>query len=241
MNAVTSIWHQMMRRRLWPVAVLLVAALAAVPVLLARDAEPVAAPIDPLPALTAKADHTIAEPVVAKAEATDRDRRRRVLGARKDPFEPPPVKKSKKPKPAQTADAKADDLGLGGGGGSTAPGMPAVPKPKPKVYPAGSLVIRFGDAENAELTRSVLRKMRPLPDDETTLLIYTGLTRDGKKAKFLVDDSLSVTGDGTCKPHPSNCETIELSTGETEFFDVIDPVTGDITGSYQLDLVKINR
>ena len=105
MNAVTSIWREMMRRRLWPVAVLLVAALVAVPVLLARDAEPVAAPLDAAPAVTAKADDTIAEPVVAKVEAADRGRRRRVLGARKDPFEPAPVKE---PKKAKAADAKPD-------------------------------------------------------------------------------------------------------------------------------------
>ena len=107
MNAVTSIWRQMMRRRLWPLAVLLVAALVAVPVLLARDAEPVAAPVEPAPAVTAKADDTIAEPVVAKAEAADRGRRRRVLGARKDPFQPPPSRsrrrRPRRPTPRPTS------------------------------------------------------------------------------------------------------------------------------------------
>jgi hypothetical protein len=243
MNAVTSIWRQLVRRRLWPVAVLLVAALAAVPVLLARDAQPVAAPVDPAPAVTAKADDTIAEPVVAKVEAADRGRRRRVLGARKDPFQPAPVKKQKL---AKQADATADettptDSTSGGGGGSTAPSGPVAPTPKPKVYPADSLLIRFGDAESDQLPKMVLRKLKPLPDDETPLLVYMGLTDHGKKAKFLVDDALEVTGDGTCKPHPSNCEMIELAAGETEFFDVIDPETGDILGSFELDLIKINR
>jgi hypothetical protein len=247
MNAVTSIWRQLVRRRLWPVAVLLVAALAAVPVLLTRDAQPVAAPADPSPAVSAKADDTIAEPVVAKVEASDRGRRRRVLGARKDPFQPAPVKK---PKLAKQADAKPDDTaptqstgggGGSGGGGSTAPSSPVAPTPQPKVYPAGSLVIRFGDAESDQLPKTVLRKLKPLPDDVTPLLVYMGLTDHGKKAKFLVDDSLQVTGDGTCKPHPSNCETIELAAGETEFFDVIDPETGEILGTFELDLVKINH
>jgi hypothetical protein len=247
MNAVTSIWRELMRRRLWPVAVLLVAALAAVPVLLTRDAQPVAAPADPAPAVSAKADDTIAEPVIAKVQASDRDRRRRVLGARKDPFQPPPVKK---PKKAKKADAKADDTPTdttgggssgGGGGGATAPTGPVAVAPKPKVYPADSLVIRFGDAASDQLPKTVLRKLKPLPDDETALIVYMGLTDHGKKAKFLVDDSLQVTGDGTCKPHPSNCETIELAVGETEFFDVIDPETGDIVSSFELDLIKINH
>jgi hypothetical protein len=242
MNAVTSIWRQMMARRLWPLALLLVAALVAVPVLLARDATPVAAPADVAPAVTAKADDTIAEPVVAKVEASDRGRRRRVLGVRKDPFQPPPVKK---PKKAKTADAQADvptpDPGTTGGAAPTIPSGPIAVTPKPKVYPAGSLVIRFGNSEADVLLKTVLRKLKPLPDDETSLLVYLGLTDHGKKAKFLVDDSLEVTGDGVCKPHPSNCETIELAAGETEFFDQIDPETGNIVGSFELDLVKINR
>ena len=240
MNAVTSIWREMMRRRLWPVALLLVAAMAAVPVLLTRDAQPVAAPIDSAPAVSAKADDTIAEPVVAKVEATDRPRRRRVLGARKDPFAPAPVKQ---PKKAKTADAKPDDTNTTPT--SSAPKAPsgpvATPAPKPVAHPAGSLVIRFGDAEADVLPRTVLRKLNALPDDETQLIVFLGLTSNGKKAKFLVDDALEVTGDGTCKPHVASCETIELAAGETEFFDVIDPENGEVLASWELDLLRINR
>ena len=66
-----------------------------------------------------------------------------------------------------------------------------------------------------------------------------GLTDHGKKAVFMVDASLAPSGDADCKPHPSNCETIELAAGETEFFDVVDDTTGNITAQYQLDLVDI--
>jgi hypothetical protein len=164
-----------------------------------------------------------------------------VLGARKDPFEPAPVKA---PKKAKAADAqpdvqpKADTTG----GGPTAPsgGAPA-PTPKPKVYPADSLIVRWGDAASGSLVKQVLRKGEPLPEDVFPLIVYLGLTDNGKKAEFLVDDALEVTGDGTCRPHPSNCETIELAAGETEFFDVAEPETGEIIASFQLDLVTINR
>ena len=93
MNAVTTIWRQLVRNKLWPVAVLLLAALVAVPTLLAREpAVPEA--ITPV-AVTTEADDSIAEPIVAKITPEDRDRRRRVLGVRKDPFKPAPVKKPK--------------------------------------------------------------------------------------------------------------------------------------------------
>ena len=102
------------------------------------------------------------------------------------------------------------------------------------------MTVRFGDATQEDLPSGWLTKLRPLPDSEEPLLVYMGLTKNGKKAKFLVDATLTPTGDGTCKPHPASCETILLSRGETEFFDVIDPETGEPTAQYQLDLVAIN-
>ena len=254
MNVLTTTWRQLVRRRLWPVAILLLAALAAVPVLLARDATPVDTP--PLPQTSAPAENTkaasddaFAEPVVAKASAADRSRRRRVLGSRKNPFEPAPVKKPKKKK--EPAAEKADSPEKTGGstapttpstGTPTTPVTPVAPAPEKKTYPKGSLVVRFGDPAGS-LDRMVLSKLGALPKDDEevgALLVYTGLTDHGKKAVFLVDASLEPTGDGTCQPHPSNCETVELSKGETEFFDVIDPETGEVTAQYELDLIKIN-
>jgi hypothetical protein len=253
MNALTTTWRQLVRRRLWPIAVLLIAALAAVPVLLARDPEPVPMPALPqtsAPAETAAADDdALAEPVVAKASASDRSRRRRVLGSRKNPFEPAPVKKPKKKK--KTVSDTADTQDKTGGttapttpstGAPTTPVTPVTPAPAKPNYPNGSLTVRFGDP-TSDLEKKLLRKLEGLPDGTTEtgpLIIYTGLTDHGKKAVFLVDASLDVTGDGTCKPHPSSCETIELAAGETEFFDVIDPETGEVTAQYELDLLKIN-
>jgi len=251
MNVLSTTWQQLVRRRLWPVAVLLVAALAAVPVLLSREAEVPPPPADPV-AVTAEAEDSIAEPVVAKVTAADRDKRRRVLGSRKDPFEPAPVKKAAKPKD-ETPKAEEPDKGAetpassgGGGGGVVAPAEPVKPK---KYYEAGTLVVRFGEAKDgAELERFTLAKLAPLPDDEFPLVVYMGLTKDGKKAKFLVDAAIEADGDGDCKPHPSSCETILLAPGETEFLDVIDPEAAEdatdeerILAQFQLDLVDIKH
>lgn len=249
MNVVTTIWQQLVGRRLWPLALLLVAALVAVPFVLASEPAPVAPPADPVPAMSD--DDALAEPVVAKVAAGDRTRRRRVLGARKDPFRPAPVKKAKEPtaKQASTQEnaAKTESKGSapttasGGGGGTSVPSVPPATEPSLPKPPAGSVTVRFGDAESDELPSGWLTKLRPLPDSDEPLLVFMGLTKDGKKAKFLVDAALTPTGDGTCKPHPSSCETILLSRGETEFFDAIDPATGEPTAQYQLDLVRINK
>lgn len=243
MNVVTTTWQQLVRRRLWPVALLLLAALAAVPFVLASEPAPVAPPAAPVP--VSSADDELAEPVVAKVAAEDRTRRRRVLGARKDPFEPAPAPKKKTAKIASTAkpapqSESSAPTTSSGGGGTSVPSVPPVTEPSLPDPPPGSVTVRFGDATTDDLPSGWLTKLRPLPDSETPLLVYMGLTKNGKKAKFLVDATLTPTGDGTCKPHPSSCETILLGRGETEFFDAIDPETGEPSAQYQLDLVRIN-
>ena len=256
MKPVKSTWRQLVRRRLWPVAVLLLAALAAVPVVLAREPEP-SPPVVPSEAVTSKADDVIAEPIVAEVTPEDRARRRRVLGIRKDPFRPAPAKKAKadepasakQPQPAQPAKtdggSEPPPVSTGGGGGTPVQVGPVAPK---TYYSAGTIVVRFGDATSDQLDRFAVKKLEPVPDAEMPLLIYMGLTKDGKKAKFLVDASVEVDGDGRCRPHPSSCETIELSVGETEFLDVIDPEAAEdatdeerISAQFQLDLVDIKR
>jgi hypothetical protein len=260
MNAVTSIWRQLVRRRLWPVAVLLLAALAAVPFVLAKEPE-VIPPADPIPATSTKADEAIAEPVVAKVEPQDRARRRRVLGAVKDPFQPAPPKKAKASAQAPAPETPSEeDVTTGGGSPADTGGAPvdAEPAPKKTYYSAGTIIVRFGDTTSTELEKFAVKKFGAVPAAEAPLLIYMGLTKDGKKAKFLVDASIEADGDGTCRPHPANCETIELAVGETEFLDVINPEyleddatdpdedTGGgeeqrVLASFQLDLVDIKR
>jgi hypothetical protein len=253
MNVVTTTWRQLVRKKLWPVAVLLLAALVAVPVLLAREPD-APEPLAPV-AVSTEADDTIAEPIVAKVTTEDRARRRRVLGVRKDPFRPAPAKKAKVDEPTSAQQPKSEQPTQSGGGtdlppvnaggGTTVPAEPVAPK---TYYSAGSIIVRFGDATGDQLERFAVKKLEPVPDDEMPLLIYLGPTKDGKKARFLVDASVEVDGDGRCRPHPSSCETIELSVGETEFLDVIDPdadeEAGDderIKAQFQLDLVDIKH
>ncbi|HEX5780909.1 MAG TPA: hypothetical protein VFX80_03265 [Solirubrobacteraceae bacterium] len=264
MNAITTTWRQLVRRRLWPVALLLLAALVAVPVLLAREPA-VPAPIEPL-AVSTEADDTIAEPVVAKVTAEDRDRRRRVLGARKDPFAPaPPKKKAKAAQADDESKAPSDDTVKTPAPTGSAPTAPTGGEaaPEKRYYSPGTIIVRFGDPESGDLKRFAVKKFEALPDEELPLLIYMGLTKNGKKAKFLVDAAVEVDGDGTCKPHPSSCETIELAVGETEFLDVLnpaaeeadeesaededeeaaeeDPAAPELLAQFQMDLVDIKR
>ena len=66
MSVLTDIWRQLVQRRLWPVAVLLIAALVAVPLLLAKDPEPTVEAAAPAPANAARRGR--------RARGADRDR-----------------------------------------------------------------------------------------------------------------------------------------------------------------------
>jgi hypothetical protein len=250
MSAVTNMWRQLVQRRLWPVAIILIAALAAVPLTLAKDPEPTPAPP---PAQVDTKSELATTPIVAAATPADRAKRRKVLGSKKNPFA--------SVKPADPADDAQDakgpvvvtsptggtsgDTGSSGdgatGGGSTpstgtTPTTPVTPAPAPKKYALQELTVRFGGAEDAK--RQSVKRLQALPSAEAPVLIYMGV-KEGK-AVFLVDHGVAPIGDGDCKPSPDQCEEIRLREGETEFVDVTDE-TGAVVGQYQLDLIKIHK
>ena len=263
MKPFETVWRELLSRRLLPVAILLLAALVATPLLLAKDPEPAAAP--PQPAKPATATAATADPIVTLVEDGDRTKRRRVLGARKDPFAPAPVKPVKTPAPTTVHSAPAQSapslpsppkitVPSGGGtsvrvGGTSMPsaGAPPAVSPAPATPPAPkrryelySLVVRFGDTTSDTLDRMTLPRLKPLPSAENPILVYMGVTKDEKGAIFMVDSSVQAQGDGVCRPSTADCDTIELREGETEFLDVLDE-KGETTDQFELDLVKIRR
>lgn len=82
-------------------------------------------------------------------------------------------------------------------------------------------------------------RLTPLPSAENPLFVYLGVLSDKKTAVFMVAAASTAVGDGTCRPSPDLCETLEIKAGETEFLDV---TTGDNqTVQYQLDLKSITK
>ena len=259
MTVLTDTWRQLVQRRLWPVAILLVAALAAIPVLLAKSPAP--APVPPAPGADADAGAKGAlasQPLVSLA-SDDGAKRRRVLGSRKDPFAFKAAETDDAQTPGTTQPTgtgtgptgtsdpnKPPSSPTGGagtppstGGGGLVPGVPGpvVDEPVKPTYPLYTLTVRFGDA-TGDLTRMHVPRLTALPSEEEPVLVYLGVSADRKRAVFLVDANVIPQGDGVCNPHPASCETIELSEGETEFFDVVGE-DGNVSGSFQLDLLDI--
>jgi hypothetical protein len=232
------------------VAILLIAALAAVPLALAKEPDPAATA--PAVATADSGEAALAvQPIVAQATASDRAKRRKVLGLRKNPFglaKEAASGSAAAPDSNGSTTAQAPSSPTAVSAGGTAPssgGSPSTPTlsdpaPAPRTYSIQELTIRFGDAASGDLVRKSLKRLAPLPSPENPVLIYLGVLRDGKTAVFLVDHGVSAVGDGECRPSPDECETLRLRAGGTEFLDVTDE-TGAVTGQYQLDLVKIHK
>ena len=85
MTVFNDTWRFLVQRKLWPVAILLVAAAVAVPMLLAKEPAAPAAPA--VAAVKAEKSTLATEPIVALASDGDRAGRRRVLGSREGPLQ----------------------------------------------------------------------------------------------------------------------------------------------------------
>jgi hypothetical protein len=254
MSVITDTVRFLLQRKLWPVAILMIAAAVAVPTLLGEEPPPPAT----APAAGVKGDKAAVlatEPIVAPAADADRSGRRQVLGSSKNPFKPQvtptPTPKPKVLKPATGAQTGATP-GTGGSsvGASPAPSnsptLPSgtTPPAKKKTYELNELSVRFGSSEATQPPRKDVKRLQALPSSATPVLIYLGVLKDKKTAVFLLDSGVVAQGDGTCMPTRTSCETIHIKEGETEFFDV---ATEDDSGTegggtqYQLDVLTIRE
>jgi len=250
MNALLTPFRQLVDRKLWPLAILLIAALAAVPVLLAKDD---AAPAVPLASAGAPAaSAAVTEPIVSLGTPQEREDARTVLGSRKNPFKPAGKAKKAKTSTVTTTTATtggksagdADNASSGGGGSSTPTvttphvGVSPVTPTKKRTYELYQLKIRFGSTSTEDLANRSVKRLTALPAMADPVLVYLGLKDDQKTAVFLVDANTLVVGDGKCVPSPANCQNLELKKGQTAFVDVLD-AKGLSTAQYQLDYVKV--
>jgi hypothetical protein len=256
MNALTDPFKQLVERRLWPVALLLVAALVAVPILLAKEPEKTSLPTP----VAAAAPADTSEAVVSLDDPARRDEVRAVLGARKDPFRPAQLHAIPKledslggesitPSSGGGSTAPSDSSSASTGGGSpttttttpdpvatsdpVGPDPVVTPTPEPKpTFELHSLQVRFGDIKTGDLTTRTVKRLTGLPGGNPAAL-YLGLSENHESAVFLVDAGVNVVGDGQCKPTGKDCQTLIMEPGETVFL-----TRGE--HQWELDLIAIH-
>ena len=256
MSIVTDTWRQLVRRRLWPVAVLLVAALAAVPLLLAKDPEP--ARRGRRAGRRRARARACWPPSRSCPSPTPRTsgKRRRVLGVRHDIFKPT----AKAPKGQGRSDT-------GRHVGSARPrvhrpGRPArAPRhdrlrrrlrpPAPRTPTPVRARRRAGEDLAGQLAHGALRRRRagelarrhaqarcaPLPVRGGAGGSSTSASSDdGKTAVFLLVAGVQPTGDGDLPPATDGAARRSRSRPARRSSSTSSTPRASITAQYQLDV-----
>jgi hypothetical protein len=227
MNFVRDLISDLVSKRLWPVAVVLLAGLVAIPMIISKpapdnSAEEAAARVT---AVQAAKESAAAAPVVTVSAVKTRSA---VKGLHaKDPF-----RRAKAAGTTVTVKGGAGDGGApisggsggsgdsGSGGSGDTGGTQTPANPPAKTYTTYSVDLRFNEAGKTAKIRRDIARLTALPSSLDPVLVYMGLLADGKTAVFLVNADATPQGDATCKPKKSECTYVYLQEGETEFFDV---------------------
>jgi hypothetical protein len=230
-----GIWADLVDKRLWPVALALVVAAVAIPVLLHKQADKVTAPRaarEAGPALPAGSSISL-----------NQEHAQGVLGGRlHDPFHQLHL-----PKAATTAStsalgptqASSGTSGQGGtgtssGGGGSSGGGSSGGGHKHSATTA-NVRVTFGKTGGA-LKSYDLVPSTPLSSASDPVLVFLGVQKDGKTAAFLVSSDAAPQGDGNCSPSRSVCATLTVRAGDTVFIDVA-ASAGNV--QYELDVKRV--
>jgi hypothetical protein len=237
-----DLWQDLREKRLWPVALLLLAGLVAVPVLLAKPAEDPGPPpaVSSKPAVEEEENGQLAEVKLEEGEDVASGSTLGVFDP-SNPFKPPKKviaasrNDSGSSSQAGPADqSAADDAGSGSGGGSgdDSGGADTGTTPPSGGGDTGS------DDDGGEPTTTVykyvvdvtftangrtrrikgMEKLDMLPNQASPLLIAMGVTVDGGNAVFMVDSTLKAAGEGRCKPSGKECAFAYIGPGSEHVF-----------------------
>src|SRR5689334_7303314 len=240
-------------KRLWPIAVALVAATAVVPLLLFKPANthPTSGPT------IGSGTGPQGLPVVNVSNGSG-DPSKLNEFAKKNPFKP--MVALKNPATAATSGSTAGGAstnggggagsastpggGGGGGGGGATGGTPSggggggTVDPSRKFY-AFHVNVKFGPRGHEKSYKDV-KQLGMLPDDKSPVVVFMGMSSDFKTAIFLIDNAkFQADGEGKCRPSASDCSFVELNlhdAGNEETLAAIDGST-----DYTLELTKITR
>jgi hypothetical protein len=257
-----DLWHDLREKRLWPVAVGLIAAIVAVPAVLFKPASDAAPPA----AVAPKAPSADTLPVVAVETGPS-------VGSRLESFdEKNPFKPMKDLAKTDTSGGSAGsptdgtgggtssgggaaDTGNGGlggaspdtstGTGGTSPGTstgtgstPTDPTPATRWFHY-TADFSFGEPGKSKSFKNV-GSFTMLPDADTPAILFVGIDGDHKSAMFFISDpAFEAQGEGKCNASGAACRFVTLKLSDTNDEETF--TSSDGTVSYDLKLLKINR
>ncbi|HXD56799.1 MAG TPA: hypothetical protein VN606_02725 [Thermoleophilaceae bacterium] len=243
-----DLWHDLRRKHLLPVALLLVGALIAVPVFMKKSSHPA----QPAPATGSAASSSTADTKPLVVAASDSSASKLQAFSSKDPFKPHlPATKAASAGTTGASGATGgsgsgsgsgsggDTSGGGGAGGTGGGSNGGTTTPKgPFAYVVS---VKFGERDHTKTYHQV-EKLDVLPNANHPLLVFMGVNTAGDTAVFLTDTSLKASGEGDCKPSADVCSFLYLKLDKNSDTEDLLAQNADGTGiEYTLKLLDIKK
>jgi hypothetical protein len=233
MSFLRNLVSDLVEKRLWPVALLLVGALVAVPFVLGgggSEADTAATATPPATATATATTIRVSEDTnVATIAPT---------GAKHNPFKQPKAEKAATADESATTTPSTSEATPTSGdtsstGGTTTPSTstpsttttpPSDSTTTPKTDENTKAIrvdLSFGEpGSSKQKDHTDIARLSALPSADKPIVIFLGVKKDKKTATFLISSDATATGDGTCKPSATNCQTIEMQEGDSTFLDI---------------------
>jgi hypothetical protein len=265
MSVLSNMIKELRERKLWPIAILLIVALVAVPLLLSKKAPTnlVTQPTGGLPYSTGTALPAIS----VQTKPADS----KLAGRGRNPFSPQhlatttttttttAVTAPTSGASATTGSTGASTVSSGGESSTPSPVTPSPVNPSPVTTPAPTTIpttpakpappapsgltakqtyqvsLAITTSGGGLETIDPLQRLSVLPSLQQPLLVELGVLQDTGRVLFAVEPGAAVGGHGTCTPGPIDCEILSLAPGQTEGVSKQTP-----TGSTPVALFSVN-
>lgn len=235
MSIIDNLISDLRKTRLWPVAVALVIALIAVPVVLSSGGT--SAPAAPAPAPGVASASVPALPAVS---VTTTPSNARLTGRERNPFSQQAKQSSSKSTGNAHAAASSGKGGNSSGSSSSSSGSspargsvggtpttvtsttttsttPTAPAPTGlTATQAYRVTISTTNSSGGVDTINPVERLSVLPSQQLPLLVELGVLNGGHRVIFAVEPGTVVHGPATCTPGPIDCEILSLAPNEIE-------------------------
>jgi len=249
-NFLRGIVRELREKRLWPVAVALIVAIVAVPLLLSKSASsaPVAQAPQSVPPPSAPAPLPALSVQSTPAQS-------RLTGRARDPFAQQASGKTSTTAAATSTAATAASAvttavaattgtpassssgGASASSSSSGESTTSSTTTPTITYYYDAVDLAFGKFGTPLKTYAKAARLRVFPSVATPVAVYLGLKRDAKTAVFLVSLGAMTSGTGKCIPSASDCAFLDLKVGQDEVI-LIKKTDGSLV-PYQLRVTKV--
>lgn len=243
MNLLRDIFIDLRDKRLWPLALVLILAIAAIPLVLSKSSNSGLSASAPPPSVPALPGLPVvsAQSTISQSHPTGPSRNPFAGGASTATTTTAATTSTAASTASSATSAPSGGSSVKGTtvaapGGSSGAAVPApiststlptsiiVPGiPKPTTAPAALTSTQSYDVALAETTSSgglntidPLVRLSVLPNDQRPLLVELGVLKGGHRVLFAVQPGAVVGGPGVCTPGPIDCEILSLAPEQTE-------------------------